>query len=337
MKTVLVTGISGLIARHTALAFLNAKYRVRGTLRDMSRVGELRETLSAHADTGALEFVEADLLADEGWDAAVAGCDCVAHTASPNPLIQPKDETVLVRPAVEGTLRVLRASHRHGVAHFVHTSSIFAVILGHSRDRSHFGAGDWTDLEGPGVTPYGKSKTQAERAARAFIRESGTAIRYASVNPGYVFGPALDRNINASTEMIRMFLAGKYPGAPHLCLPAVDVRDVAKSHLMAMEAGDTAGDRFLVVSECLWTVEITRALHDQLGDAGRKSPTRELPDWLVWLIGLIDPAARGIRSELGKQFDIDTRATRELLGTDFISGTESAIACAESLIELGLV
>lgn len=337
MKTVLVTGISGLIARHVALAFLDAGYRVRGTLRDMSKADGLRETLSRHTDIGLLEFAEADLLGDAGWDEAVTGCEGVAHVASPNPLVQPKDEDKLVRPAVDGTMRVLRAAERHKVKRFVHTSSIFAVILGHPRDRTHFDAGDWTDLNGAGVTPYGRSKTLAEKAARAFVRESGTAMRYASINPGYVFGPALDREINASTEMIRLFLAGKYPGAPRLCLPVVDVRDVAKSHVMAMETDDLVNDRYLVVADCTWTIAITRALHEKLGSDGRRSPTRELPDWLVWLIGLVDPAARGIRSELGKEIDIETGAARRLLGADFIPGIDSAVACAKSLIDLDLV
>src|SRR4029453_9534406 len=103
---VLITGISGFIAKHCAVELLNAGYRVRGTVRSPAARDAVRTTLGNHADVSALEFVEATLLVDEHWAGAVAGCRAVLHVASPFPSSQPKDENVLIRPAVDGALRV---------------------------------------------------------------------------------------------------------------------------------------------------------------------------------------------------------------------------------------
>ncbi|MDQ1310749.1 MAG: hypothetical protein QG601_2019, partial [Pseudomonadota bacterium] len=108
--TVLITGISGFIAKHCAVEMLNAGYAVRGTVRSLQRSGEVRGSLARHADVSRLTFAQADLEADTGWDAAVAGCAHVLHVASPFPAKQPKDEQDLIRPAVQGTLRVMRAA-----------------------------------------------------------------------------------------------------------------------------------------------------------------------------------------------------------------------------------
>ena len=106
-STTLITGISGFIARHCALELLRAGYPVRGTVRSMAKAESVRASLARHTDVSALEFAEADLSSDAGWQAAMKGCDNVLHVASPFPAGQPKDEQVLIRPAVEGTLRVL--------------------------------------------------------------------------------------------------------------------------------------------------------------------------------------------------------------------------------------
>src|SRR5688572_18888716 len=135
-ERVLITGISGFIAKHCAVELLNAGYQVRGTARSPGARDSIRATLAKHADLAALEFVEADLLADEHWSAAVEGCSAVLHVASPFPSSQPKDENILIGPAVDGTLRVLRAAVAAGVQRFVQTSSTVAIMYGHPRERT---------------------------------------------------------------------------------------------------------------------------------------------------------------------------------------------------------
>ncbi|MFO1406742.1 MAG: NAD-dependent epimerase/dehydratase family protein [Steroidobacteraceae bacterium] len=334
--TVLLTGISGFIARHCAVELLTAGYGVRGTVRSVRRADEVRASIARHAPAGRLEFAEADLLGDAGWADAARGCAAVLHVASPFPTVQPRDEQDLIRPAVEGTLRVLRAARAAGAGRFVQTSSLVAVMYGHPRERTApFTAEDWTIVGDPTVTAYGRSKTLAERAARQDVAREG-GPHYSSVNPGLVLGPALDRDIGTSAGVVQAFLRGKYPGTPRLTMPCVDVRDVARMHRLALETDRPSGGRYLGSGGSISLLEMSLAIRAALGPAARRCPTRELPDWLVKIVALFDGAARQAVPELGKRLDVDTSATRAALGIEFIPSREAAVALARSLLELGL-
>jgi dihydroflavonol-4-reductase len=334
---VLITGVAGFIAKHCAVELLNAGYRVRGTVRKAAAREAVRATLAQHADVGRLEFVEADLLSDDRWAKAVEGCSGVLHVASPFPSSQPKDESVLIRPAVDGTLRVLRAASAAGVPRFVQTSSMVAVMYGHPRERTApYTEADWTVVQSPGVTTYAKSKTLAERAAREFVAADREGPRYASVNPGLVLGPALDRDIGTSADLIARFLKGKYPGCPRLSMPCVDVRDVARMHRLALEADQPSGARYLAAAESIWFIDLARAIREALGRPARRVPTRLLPDWAVKLVALFDSMARQSVPDLGRWYGVDNSQTRRALGIEFIPAGKAAAATAESLLRLGL-
>ncbi len=335
-KTVLITGISGFIAKHTAVEFLNAGYKVRGTVRSKAKGEKVIETIAKYADGAKVEIFEADLSSDAGWDEAVKDCDCVAHIASPFPLNQPKDENELIKPAVDGTLRVLRAAKKAGVKRFVQTSSLVAVMFGHGHDKLNFNEDDWSNLNGPGMNPYNKSKTLAEKAGRDFIAAEGGNMHYSTINPGLVMGPSLDEEIGTSLELVQMFLAGKYPGAPKLKMPVVDVRDIAKMHLLAMETDEPSGGRYAGVSEMSWMMEISTALRNGLGDGAKKVPKFELPNFMLKLVGLFGPAAKSIIPELGIDRGFDNSRTKKALGVEFIPMEEAAVASGKSLIEHGL-
>ena len=336
-KRVLITGVSGFIAGHTALEFLKAGYHVRGSVRNAAKGDAIAAVLGQHGDISRLEFVEADLGSDQGWPEAVKGCDCVAHLASPFPLAQPKDENDLIRPAVEGTLRVLKAAKAAGVKRFVQTSSMVAVIQGHRHEKTSFTEDDWSNLAAPGITAYQKSKTLAEKAGRQFMAEHGSDMHYATVNPGLVWGPALDRDIGSSVEIVRMFLAGKYPGAPKLKLLVVDVRDIAKMHRLAMETGEPSGGRYLGVCGDVWMMDMARMMREELGAKARKAPKFLLPDFVIKAIGLVDPAARTAIPDLDLDWKVDNSRTRQALGIEFISPREALLASARSLIDHGIV
>jgi dihydroflavonol-4-reductase len=336
-ERVLITGISGFIAKHCALELLNAGYQVRGTVRSADARDAVRTTLAKHADPAALEFVEADLLADEHWSAAVEGCSAVLHVASPFPSSQPKDENILIGPAVDGTLRVLRAAVAAGVQRFVQTSSTVAIMYGHPRERTApYTEADWTNLDDPGVTAYAKSKTLAERAARDLVEKDRPDLHYASVNPGFVLGPALDPDVGASAEIIQMFLKGKYPACPRISFPCVDVRDVAKMHRLALETGAPSGGRYLAVSESIWMLDMARAIRASLGPFARKVPTRPMPDLLRRMIAIFDPVARQAVHDLGRWYGVDNSQTRRVLKMEFIPASKAATDMADSLVRLGL-
>jgi dihydroflavonol-4-reductase len=336
-KPILITGISGFIAKHCALELLRNGYAVRGTVRRIARAEQVRATLARHCDTSQLSFVEADLLVDAGWPAAMADIGGVLHVASPFPPGEPKSPDELLRPAVEGTLRVLRAAAAAGVPRVVQTSSMAAVHGGHPHTRTQpFNEDDWTDVANPAVTTYYRSKTLAEKAARDFVAANGNGLHFSTINPGLVLGPVLDGDIGTSAEIIQMFLRGKYPGTPRLNFGVVDVRDVARMHRLALESTEPSGGRYLAVSETVRFVDIARPIRQKLGSAARKVPSRELPDFVVRLVALFDATARTILPDLGYELRIDNSRTRSILKMDFIPVTESAPAMAASLIELGL-
>jgi dihydroflavonol-4-reductase len=334
---VLITGISGFIGKHCALALLRRGERVRGTVRSLARAEEVRATLGRHvAVEDRLAFVAADLDRDEGWDAALDGCRFVLHVASPFPLEQPGDPEALIRPAREGTLRVLKAAAKAGVARTVLTSSTASVMYVPPKPgRAPLTEEDWSDLAFPRIQPYARSKMLAERAAWDFMARDKPAMELAVINPGFVLGPALDGDLSTSIAVIQLMLRGKYPAVPRLHFPTVDVRDVADLHVAALSAPKAAGQRFLCAERSLWLIEIARAIRAAVPEATRM-PTRQLPDFLVRALALFDPRLRAIAPELGRERPISNAKATALLDFRFRPALEAAIASARSLIELRL-
>src|SRR6185503_431325 len=340
MNTVLVTGGTGFIASHTILQLLAAGHRVRTTLRNLSREGEVRAMLrNGGAEPGdQLSFVAAELMSDAGWPAAVSGCEYVLHIASPFPSQVPKDENELILPAREGALRVLKASRDAGVKRVVLTSSFAAIGYGHPERQAPFSEKDWTEPSGMDVMPYTKSKTLAERAAWNFIDREGAGLELAVVNPVGVFGPVLGPDYATSILLVQKMLDGELPGVPRMCLGVVDVSDVADLHLRAMMNPAAKGERFLALAgDFMWLIEIARALKERMGERARRVPTRQLPDWLVRLARFKDPAVKQIIPELGKWKNATSEKAQKVLGWSPRSREESIVRTAESLVRLGLV
>ncbi len=341
MGRVLVTGGSGFIGSHCILQLLAADHEVRTTVRNLKRRDEVLAMLrqGGAADPGdRLTFFAADLENDAGWAEAVAGCDQVLHVASPFPPALPKHEDELIVPAREGALRVLRAARDAGVKRVVLTSSYAAIGYGLPGRTAPYTEEDWTNPDGPDVQPYAKSKTLAERAAWDFIAREGGGLELAVVNPVGVFGPVLGPDYSTSILLVQRLMDGAIPGCPRLWFGAVDVRDVADLHIRAMTDPAARGERFLAVSGDFMTMlEMAKALKAGLGPAAAKVPTRELPDFMVRLVALFDPAAKQLLPELGKRKNGSNAKARRLLGWSPLSREESLVATARSMMELGLL
>jgi dihydroflavonol-4-reductase len=332
--TVLLTGASGFAAKHVAVKLLNAGYDVRGTLRRLDRADEVRSAVSPHLTSGAgsLSFVQADLEGEAGWADAVAGTVAVVHTASPFPIAQPKDPATLLRPAVEGTERVLKAAAAGGVTRVVLTSSTVAVINEAKPDFMQDEA-DWCDIHLPSTTPYAKSKTLAERAAWEVAKARG--LKLTTINPGLILGPPLDDHYGASLGLIARLLKGKDPMLPNFGLPVVDVRDVAEMHLRALQRPETAGKRYLASSGSLAMVDMGRQL--KAAYPTRRIATREAPLLLLRLLALVDPQIRSILPKVGHLERVsNARAVKEM-GMEFIAPKAALLASADWLVRHGKV
>ncbi len=340
MSKVLVTGGSGFIGSHCLLQLLAAGHDVRTTVRNLKREPEVRALLKAGGtDPGdRLTFFAADLEKDAGWPEAGAGCEYVLHVASPFPPDIPKDENELIIPAREGALRVLRASRDAKVKRVVLTSSFAAIGYGHPQQQKPFDETNWTDPAGDDVRPYVKSKTLAERAAWDFIAKEGGGLELAVVNPVGVFGPVLGPDYSTSILIVQRLMDGALPGCPKLYFGVVDVRDVADLHLRAMTNPAAKGERFLAVAGDFMSMQgIAQVLKARMNGAAKRVPTWQLPNWLVRLASLRDPAVKQILPELGKRKNATNAKAKRVLGWNPRSNEESIVATAESLVRLELL
>lgn len=315
-ERVLVTGASGYVAGHVMAELRSHGYQVRGTARE--RVD------------GDDEIVRADLTKDDGWAEAVDGCDYVLHVASPFPSSTPKSDDELIRPALDGTLRVLRAAANAGVRRVVLTSSIAAVGTGHAEEEVRT-EDDWSVVDRSPAYP--KSKTLAERAAWDFAGD----FELVSINPGFVLGPVLGPTLGTSAQIVRRLLTRDVPASPRMGMAVVDVRDVATAHRLALETPAAAGNRYIVASEHLWMREIAAALAEEFNPQGYRVPTGELPSWLVRVLGRFDPSIQPILSHLNRRELVSSDKARRELGWTSRPARESVVDTAYSLIEWGAV
>jgi len=330
-QTVLVTGGSGYLGGWCLVELLRRGYRVRTTVRDLAREGEVRASLASEVDAGdRLRFLAADLKDDAGWPQAVEGCDYVLHVASPFPPQQPKDPDELIVPAREGTLRVLAASLDAGVDRVVVTSSVAAVTGGDKPASGPLTEQNWSDPDNPNLSPYARSKTIAERAAWDFMGERGASEKLATVNPGAIIGPVLSADHSFSLQAIERLLRGM-PGVPRIGFSFVDVRDVADLEIRAMTAPEAGGERFIATERFLWFAEVAAVLRERLGEDAARAPTRSVPNLVVRAMGLFDPSVRSITGQLGKRTELSSEKARTHLGWSPRPSEDTIADCGRSL------
>jgi nucleoside-diphosphate-sugar epimerase len=183
-----------------------------------------------------------------------------------------------------------------------------------------------------------KSKTLAERAAWDYIAGEGAALELSVVNPVGVFGPVLGPDYSTSILLVHRLMAGAIPGCLRLYFGVVDVRDVVDLHIRAMTHPAAKGERFLAVAgDFLSILDIAKILTRRMGPSAKKVPHWQLPNWLVRLAALRDPAVRQLLPELGKAKNATNDKAKRMLGWAPRSSEESIVATAESLVRLGLL
>ncbi len=330
-KTVLLTGVSGYIGLHCAKILLENGYNVVGSVRTENKANEVKSTLkSASVSIKNLSFAHLDLNYDNGWDSALSNCDFVMHMASPFTVENPKNEMDMLGPAVDGTLRVLKAAKKNGVKRVVLTSSTVAIMGG--KKTGTITPEEWTDLNSKNISTYFKSKTLAEQAAWDFINnQSGDpTLELVSINPGGVFGPPLGTNISgASMSMIVKILGGKIPMVPNTSFPMVDVRDVAYLHVAALTEPKAANQRFLATEK---EGRSFQSICQLLLDNGYKGPSTKLaPNFMLKFLANFDREAKGMLTMLDMNLNADNSKTMEVFDWTPIPFEKTLLETAEAV------
>jgi len=300
LKPALVTGASGFVGWHVAKLLAEAGVPVRALTRGRNPVRELPEWFSN------FEVVTGDLQDAASLERAVAGCGMVYHVAADYRLWSSEPEE-LYKSNVEGTRNLLESARRAGVERVVYTSTVGCVQF--VKD----GLGDESlpvrveDMTGH----YKRSKFLAERVALEFAAEGFPVV---IVNPTAPVGDH-DFKPTPTGQTIVDFLSGRMPAYLDTGLNVVDVRDVARGHLLAGEKG-RVGERYILGSENLTLRQIFAAL----GEA----PKYRVPYGVAYVAALVStgwahvtgaaPRAplEGVKMARKKMWVTHAKAAREL-------------------------
>jgi nucleoside-diphosphate-sugar epimerase len=259
-QRVLITGASGFLATHVIAKALEAGYAVRGTVRSVDKGNAIQQRYSHLGDKFDIVVVN-DLVTGDLTE-ALKGIRAVIHVASPFTGVVHDPKKDMLDPAIEGTLNVVRSTHKAGIKRIIITSSLVAALdlgLGGAWRDYTYTANDWNPAtyeqaikgDKPGIWIYCASKKLAEQAAFDYAKEH-PELQITTINPALIFGPPeqpIQSNdaLNTSSQTIYQLISGKSKSLPPDGLPLfADVRDVAQAHILALQHDSVVGKRVLL-------------------------------------------------------------------------------------------
>lgn len=336
---VLVTGATGFIAAEIVKQLLEDGYRVRGTTRDVEAARRKGELTSLDGANERLELVAADLDQTGAFTGPMAGCEYVMHVASPFTLDVEDPQRDLVHPAVDGTISILESAAATSTVKRVVVTSSFAAISNGPRDET-YDESDWNTTSTLERGPYAYSKTMAERAAWDFMESGECHFDLVVINPTGVIGPSLVDRVNQTHEFMIGITNGQSPAIVDIGFPVVDVRDVARAHIKALET-PTASGRYLVSAAAPKFRRYVEIMEQEGLGEKYKLPKLKLDNpigsVLVRALMLFQP--KGVRdfviSSLGGNFHLDTTKAETELGMSWSSVDDAIRDQAHFLDERG--
>lgn len=300
MKDVLVTGANGHLGYNIARLLSEKGYRVRASVRDATD-----RSKTDHLRAIGVDVVEADLMRPDTLRRAMEGVDGLFHVAAVYNLTSKNPEKEVREPILQGSLNALRAAKEAGTKKVIYTSSVAAVGTV-AAGEAPLTEKDWNDRA---IEPYARAKMEAERQAWELARETG--LNLVTILPGSIVGPGFHRH-TPTTVAFELLLRGKVPVVLPLAFTFVDVRDVARAHLLAYENPASSGryiasDRdcsmaelFAMVAEIDPTVPVPKARLSE-----RLLPLVPVLDWLGnRLAGTPRFASRAMIREYGRRLQL---------------------------------
>ena len=291
---VMVTGSTGYVAGVLCKELLKAGLTVHCPVRDPTNESKIQHLKDIEANSdGTLRFFRADLLDDGSYLESMKDCSTVFHTASPFSMSVPKgkEKEILLDPAIKGTKNVLQSAKETPTVKRVVLTSSIAAVAADGTDRKEFfqktgkmcNEDSWNETASVDYSPYGYSKTLAEKAAWEFVKDKDCNYELIVINPGFVMGPGIMVHpTSESYQFVQRLGNGvmKY-GCPNTGIVAVDVRDVAKAHFNAGFTENVNG-RYLVVGHNTNIMGIAAALSENFSEY--PFPKNSFPKWILWLI-----------------------------------------------------
>lgn len=333
---VCVTGATGFVGAYVVRELLARGYRVRAAVRDPKARNKAAHLLALAGAADRLELVAGDLERAGSFDEAIAGVDAVIHTASAVALAAKDPQREIVDVAVNGTRHVLAAALKQKTVKRVVLTSSIAAVVGDNLPKSYvFAEGDWNDTATTQNDAYAASKVQAEREARRMLADS--EIELVAILPGLVLGPLMaEQHLRTSPAVLFEIMKGKWPGVPNLHFQVVDVRDVAKAHLAALELAKP-GPRYVCTSGPMGLRQMAEELRRVCPKA--KIPQLPLPSALMYATALFDPrlTMSFLRRNLGQAPRFDNTRAREDLGIAFTSPRDAVVEAGRSIERLGVL
>lgn len=342
-KTILVTGATGYIGSWVVKYLLEKGYRVRITVRDKSRNNkyELLQKLAVDSP-GEIVVYEADLLKSGSYNQAAKGCDAIIHLASPFTLRFKDPVKELIEPAVQGTENVLAAATTStSVKKVVLTSSVVAVhgdnIDMQEKGLREFTEDDFNDTSTATHQPYPYSKVKAELAAWDIAKQQDQ-WQLVVMNPAFVMGPPLSADTNSeSIQFMKDMLGGKFlTGAPYLEFGFVDVRDVARAHILALEKEDADG-RHILAERVLDFMSFAKTIKTMY-PGKYPLPLMKTPKFMLYLVGWAFGLTRKfISRNIGYHIKLNNNKSKNELGLVYTPFETTIKDMIERMVELKLV
>jgi dihydroflavonol-4-reductase len=270
---VFLTGSTGFVGSHVARKYVAAGAELRLLTRSTSKLAAI-EGLAA-------EVVVGDLRQPEALRTAIRGCDALVHVAADYRLWV-RDPKEMYAANVDGTRELLRIAREEGVGKIVYTSSV--ATMGFKMDGSIVDEGTPVSLAEM-IGPYKRSKFMAEQEAIAAAK-AGQHVMI--LNPTTPIG-AGDAKPTPTGRIVVDFLNRKFPAYVDTGLNLVDVAEVARMHLVALERG-TPGERYILGGENLTLKQI---LDRMFAITGLPSPTMRVPNAVAMIFAFFDETITG--------------------------------------------